>query len=96
MCRQVLSYLPSNNVENPPYFPPSDDPLRMDEELNSIVPLDPALPYSMHEVIEHVVDQATRFSKFSRPGRATPSSAGRGSAGTASGSSRRSRASWPG
>ncbi len=61
MCRQVLSYLPSNNVENPPYFPPTDDPLRMDEELNYIIPVDPALPYSMHEVIEHVVDQASFF-----------------------------------
>ena len=32
LTRRVLSYLPSNNVENPPYFPPLDDPLRMDEE----------------------------------------------------------------
>jgi propionyl-CoA carboxylase beta chain len=61
MCRQALSYLPSNNVENPPYFPPVDDPLRMDEELNRIIPLDPAEPYSMHEVIYHVVDQESFF-----------------------------------
>jgi acetyl-CoA carboxylase carboxyltransferase component len=60
-CRQVLSYLPSNNVENPPYVTPTDDPLRMDQELNSIVPLDPAEPYSMHEVINHVVDRGTFF-----------------------------------
>jgi propionyl-CoA carboxylase beta chain len=59
LTRRVLSYLPSNNVENPPYFPPQDDPLRMDEELNSLVPLDPFVPYSMHEVIECVVDQGT-------------------------------------
>lgn len=56
LTRRVLSYLPSNNVENPPYQPPIDDPLRMDIELNSIVPLDPFVPYSMHEIIEHVVD----------------------------------------
>jgi propionyl-CoA carboxylase beta chain len=61
MCRQALSYLPSNNVENPPYLPPIDDPLRMDEELNHIIPLDPAEPYSMHEVIYHVVDQGSFF-----------------------------------
>ena len=61
MCRQALSYLPSNNVENPPYIPPTDDPLRMDEELNSIVPLDPSTPYSMHEVILHVVDDGAFF-----------------------------------
>jgi len=59
LCRRVLSYFPSNNVENPPYFAPTDDPLRMDRELNSIVPLDPTVPYSMHEVIERVVDQGT-------------------------------------
>jgi len=56
LTKKVLSYLPSNNVENPPYLPPTDDPLRMDEELNSIVPLDPAQPYRMHDVIAHVVD----------------------------------------
>jgi len=59
LCRHVLSYFPSNNVENPPYHTPDDDPLRMDEELNSIVPLDPSAPYSMHEVIAHVVDRDT-------------------------------------
>ncbi len=56
LCRRTLGYLPSNNVENPPYVPPVDDPARMDIELNSIVPLDPSAPYSMHEVIERVVD----------------------------------------
>ncbi len=59
LCRRFLSYLPSNNVENPPYFQPTDDPLRMDEELNSIVPLDPSLPYAMHDVIERIVDQGS-------------------------------------
>lgn len=59
LCRRVLSYMPSNNVENPAYQPPGDDPLRMDEALNSIVPLDPAMPYSMHEVIHRVVDHET-------------------------------------
>lgn len=56
LCRQVLGYLPSNNVENPPLCPPTDDSLRMDEALNAIVPLDPTEPYHMHEVIERVVD----------------------------------------
>jgi len=59
LCRRVLGYLPSNNVENPPYLAPVDDPLRMDEDLNSIVPLDPAAPYSMHEVIDRVVDRGS-------------------------------------
>ena len=56
LCRRVLGYFPANNVENPPYVLPTDDPLRMDEGLNSIVPLDPSEPYSMHEVISRVVD----------------------------------------
>lgn len=56
LCRHVLSYLPSNNIENPPYVQLTDDPLRMDEALNAIVPLDPAIPYSMHAVIAHIVD----------------------------------------
>ena len=59
LTRKVLSYFPSNNVENPPYRPPDDDPLRMDPELNQIVPLDAQEPYSMHEVISRVVDQGS-------------------------------------
>jgi len=59
LVRRVLSYLPANNVENPPFVPSSDDPLRMDDELNTIIPLDPTVPYSMHEVIERVVDQGS-------------------------------------
>ena len=62
-CRTVLDYLPSNNVENPPFVLNGDDPLRMDDELNSIVPLDPSQPYSMHEVIRRVVDQGA-FLEF--------------------------------
>ncbi len=59
LCRRVLSYLPSNHIENPPYVPAMDDPDRMDEALNHIVPLDPTLAYSMHEVIERIVDRGT-------------------------------------
>ena len=59
LTRRLLTYLPSNNVENPPFAPPVDDPLRMDEELNSVVPLDPFEPYDMHQVIERVVDADT-------------------------------------
>ncbi len=59
LTRQVLGYLPSNSVENPPYQPSSDDPLRMDENLNCIVPMDAQEPYSMHEVIEAVVDRGS-------------------------------------
>ncbi|MFZ5856221.1 MAG: acyl-CoA carboxylase subunit beta [Chloroflexota bacterium] len=56
LARRALSHLPSNNVENPPFVKNGDDALRMDESLNSIVPLDPKEPYVMHQVIEAVVD----------------------------------------
>jgi len=57
LCRRLLGYLPSNNVENPPYLPCGDDPLRTGDELNTIVPLDPSLAYDMHEVLAHIVDK---------------------------------------
>ncbi len=57
LCRSLLNYLPSNNVENPPCHAPADDPFRVDLELNSIIPDDPTTPYSMHEVILRIVDQ---------------------------------------
>src|SRR5512134_2597084 len=41
LARHFLSYLPSNNVENPPYTQPTGDLSGMDESLNSIVPIDP-------------------------------------------------------
>jgi len=59
LCRSAIGYLPSNNVENPPYAPPADDPMRMDPQLNHIIPLDSSAPYRMHEVIQRVVDQDT-------------------------------------
>jgi propionyl-CoA carboxylase beta chain len=57
LCRQVVGYLPGNNIENPPYEPTNDDPGRMDDALNHIIPQDRALPYRMHEVITRVVDR---------------------------------------
>ncbi|HEU0248953.1 MAG TPA: acyl-CoA carboxylase subunit beta [Gaiellaceae bacterium] len=54
--RYLLSFLPQNNLEAPPRVQPSDDPTRMDEELDSIVPDSPNKPYDMKGVIERVVD----------------------------------------
>ncbi|MFQ6015303.1 MAG: acyl-CoA carboxylase subunit beta [Anaerolineae bacterium] len=56
LIRQLLGYIPQNNVEDPPYRPPGDDPLRMDEELDTIVPDSPTKPYDMKEVIRRVMD----------------------------------------
>ena len=59
LARLALSYLPSNNVDNAPRQVSEDSPNRMDDELNSIVPQDSAMAYSMHEVIEKVVDRGS-------------------------------------
>jgi propionyl-CoA carboxylase beta chain len=59
LTRKVIGFLPSNNVDNPPYIPPSDDPFRMEEALNSIIPMDPSQAYSMHEVIELIADMGS-------------------------------------
>ncbi len=58
LARRVLSYLPSNNVENPPVVAAVSQPAGGDE-LNAIVPSDPAVAYHMHEVIEKMVDQGS-------------------------------------
>ena len=59
MARFVLGYLPSNNIENAPLNDVSDPAVRSSEMLNSLVPVDPSTPYSMHTVIETVVDQGS-------------------------------------
>src|SRR5213592_1638254 len=55
-ARYLLSFLPSNNLEDPPAYAATDHPDRMDEGLTHIVPDSPKEPYDMHEVIRRVVD----------------------------------------
>ncbi len=59
--RRLLSYLPQNNVENPPRVDPWDDPTRRDEQLTDIVPAAPRKPYDMTRVIDSVVDDGSFF-----------------------------------
>jgi len=61
MIRHLLSFLPQNNLEEPPSLPPTDDPNRMDEELNHIVPDNPAVPYDMKEILYRVFDHGEFF-----------------------------------
>jgi propionyl-CoA carboxylase beta chain len=61
MLRELLSYLPSNNLEDPPYHTPHDRPDRVDEALQTLVPDDPNKPYDMKEIITSVVDDHTFF-----------------------------------
>ncbi|HEY0604704.1 MAG TPA: acyl-CoA carboxylase subunit beta [Herpetosiphonaceae bacterium] len=56
--RTLLSFLPANNMEDPPYTAPTDDPERMDEELQTIIPDSPKKPYDMKQVIESIVDDS--------------------------------------
>ena len=55
LIRKLLAYLPQNNMEDPPFLP-GDDPLRMDDRLDTIIPGDPNKPYDIKEVIRMIVD----------------------------------------
>lgn len=59
--RALLSYLPSNNQEDPPYVTPHDDPDRRCPELEQIVPTDPHKPYDVRNVISSIVDDGRFF-----------------------------------
>ena len=54
--RYLLSFLPQNNLESPPRVLPSDDPERMDAELDTVVPDSPNKPYDMRDVVRLIVD----------------------------------------
>jgi acetyl-CoA carboxylase carboxyltransferase component len=56
LLRRLMSYLPANNTDAPPYAIPTDSPSRTDERLNHVVPDDPSKPYDMHEVLKLVLD----------------------------------------
>jgi len=59
--KRLLSYLPQNNVEDPPRVEPWDDPDRRDDQLKDIVPPSPQKPYDMTDVIDSVVDEGSFF-----------------------------------
>ena len=56
LIKELLSYIPQNNLEDPPLVECTDDPDRSAPELDSIVPDSPIQPYDMHEVIKRVID----------------------------------------
>ena len=59
--RKLLSFLPSNSSQRPPYRPSGDDPERADRELQTIIPASPNLPYDMREVITRILDNRELF-----------------------------------
>ena len=59
--RELLSYLPSNNMEDPPALEPADDPDRRDARLLEIVPEDANKPYDIKEIIAATFDHGRFF-----------------------------------
>ncbi|MGQ0796247.1 MAG: acyl-CoA carboxylase subunit beta [Methanobacteriota archaeon] len=59
LVRRLLSYLPSNNVDDPPSVEPDDPSDRQDAELATLVPREPDKPYDMRDVIARVVDRGS-------------------------------------
>jgi propionyl-CoA carboxylase beta chain len=55
-ARYLLSFLPQNNLDSPPYAPPSDPVDREDPSLDTLIPDSPNKPYDMKAVVERVVD----------------------------------------
>ena len=62
--RYLLSFLPSNNMEEPPVDDTGDDPERLCPELRDLLPASANLPYDMHKVINAVVDDGEFFEYF--------------------------------
>ena len=56
LLRELISYLPSNNMEEPPYEPTEDPINRLEDSLNSIIPDNPNQPYDVKDVINGIVD----------------------------------------
>ncbi len=61
MIRELMSFLPSNNMEDPPTQPCTDDVMRQDETLQTLIPADPNKPYDMKDLITTVVDNHNFF-----------------------------------
>ena len=59
--RYLLSFLPQNNLEDPPYFEPADDPERRCDDIVSLIPDSPNQPYDMKAVIAQIVDDGDFF-----------------------------------
>jgi propionyl-CoA carboxylase beta chain len=61
MIRELLSFLPSNNLEDSPYRATNDSPSRREESLNTLVPEDPLKPYDIKDAIHAIADEGYFF-----------------------------------
>ncbi|MEA2597692.1 MAG: hypothetical protein QOF01_4161 [Thermomicrobiales bacterium] len=59
--RTLLSYIPSNNLDDPPHFDPIDAPDREAPELDTLIPEQSTKPYDMHDVLAAVLDDGDFF-----------------------------------
>jgi propionyl-CoA carboxylase beta chain len=59
--RRLIDFLPANNMDGVPELPSFDDPARVDESLDTLIPDNPNKPYDMKELILKVVDEADFF-----------------------------------
>jgi len=59
--RDLMGFLPQNNMEDPPRVEPSDDPMRRDEHLRDVAPADPTKPYDIREIIVSNLDDHRFF-----------------------------------
>ena len=58
LIRKMISYMPQNNLEEPPVTP-CDDPIdRLDDELNTIIPENPNKPYNVKDIVYSIVDES--------------------------------------
>lgn len=59
--RELISFLPNNNMEEPPFVPTTDSPNRTDARLNDLIPTNPNQPYDMKELITSIADDQNFF-----------------------------------
>jgi len=61
IVKRLLSYLPQNNMEDPPIVPTTDDPNRTDSKLAAVVPENPYEPYDIKEIVTSILDNNEFF-----------------------------------
>jgi acetyl-CoA carboxylase carboxyltransferase component len=61
LVQKLLAFIPQNNMEDAPYKPTRDNPLRREEALDKIIPDDPSKPYDVKEIIRLIVDEGVFF-----------------------------------
>jgi propionyl-CoA carboxylase beta chain len=57
LIRELLNFLPSNNVDNPPVIPTKDRPDRAEPSLNTLIPDNPKKAYDINDIISHIADE---------------------------------------